>query len=160
MKKALSGQAGWLQYQLELAIDAPPRTVWRALLQKTQAWWLPDFRMVGPESVIKFDSRAGGRGLVEELPRKGSLQWYAVQMHAPEQHRIWLVGHLAPDYGGPATSMLKLSAEPAGQAGCRFVVTDTLLGNVSDATVRSLREGWTQLFGGGLKSFVESRKRA
>ncbi len=156
MKASRTGQSGWLQYELEISITAPPATVWRALLDETQAWWLPDFRMVGPESVVTLDPVAGGRGLVEELPGGGSLLWYSVQMHAPAQHQLWLVGHIAPDFGGPATSMLKLEAGPDGETGCRLRISDALLGNVSEAMARSLHEGWSQLFGTGLKSHVES----
>jgi uncharacterized protein YndB with AHSA1/START domain len=157
MKPARTGPTGWLQYELEFAVAAPPAIVWRALLEETQAWWLPDFRMVGTDSVVTFDPRAGGRGLVEELPGGGSLLWYTVHMHQPEQHQIWLVGQIASDFGGPATSMLKLAAEPAGKSATRLVLTDALLGNVSDAMARSLRDGWTQLFDQGLRQHVETQ---
>ena len=66
-----------LQYELEISMRAPRERVWGALTDEINAWWLPDFHVVGPESVVTLDARAGG-GLVEALPDGGSLLWYTV----------------------------------------------------------------------------------
>ena len=38
------------QYEFEIPIGRPPADVWRALTAEIQAWWLPDFHMVGEGS--------------------------------------------------------------------------------------------------------------
>ena len=40
--------------------------------------------------------------------------------------------------------------------GTLVTVTDALFGHVSDGQIESLRSGWKQLFGDGLKPFVEA----
>ena len=81
--------------------------------------------MVGADSVVRFEPTAGGH-LVEEPAGGGSLLWYTVQMATPEES-LYLVGHTAPDFGGPTTSMLKLSLEENGD-GCVLRVSDSLVG--------------------------------
>ena len=139
-------------YELEIQITAPRERVWQALTNDTNAWWLPDFHMVGPDSVVRFDAVAGGT-LIESLADGGSLLWYTVMMVTPGE-TIHMVGHLAPPWGGPTTTMLCLSLEDTDD-GCTFKVTDALFGRVSDDQLQSLESGWRQLFGDGLKAHVE-----
>jgi uncharacterized protein YndB with AHSA1/START domain len=140
------------QYALEIQINAPRAAVWQALVDETNAWWLPDFHMVGEGSVVSFDARAGGQ-LIETKPDGGSLLWYTVQMCAP-QESLHLVGFCAPEWGGPATTMLRLKLEDT-DGGTLLSVSDALVGRVTDESLESLRAGWLQLFTDGLKSFAE-----
>lgn len=152
------GQAGVVQYELEIKIQAPAERVWRAIIEETNFWWLPDFHMVDAGSTVTFDPCPGGAGIVESSDDGGSLLWYSVQYYLPAQFTIYLVGNIAPDWGGPSTSHLKLSLA-ANETGCALKVTDAQHGNVSESSARSLAEGWTQLFTEGLKAFVENGTR-
>lgn len=143
-------------YELEVEIAAPRESVWTAIFDDVQSWWLPDFHILGTESTIQFERAPGGRGLIEELPDGTSLQWYTVQMILPREFKVYLAGHIAPDWGGPATSMLQLEVEEI-ETGCRLRVTDARHGNVDEKQVESSQGGWQQLFGDGLKIFVENR---
>lgn len=138
--------------ELEVAIQAAPDRVWSSLTMHTNAWWLPDFHMVGPGSVVELDARAGG-GLVEHTEGGGSLLWYTVQMCQPGRS-LHLIGHLAPEWGGPAVSMLELTLEEDGE-GTRLRVRDALLGTVTEETARCQRDGWQALFGTGLRAHAE-----
>jgi len=143
-----------VQYELEIVIEADPETVWKALTEEIQAWWLPDFHMVGPDSVVSLEARAGGQ-LLETSADGGGLLWYTVQM-CTSGKSLHLVGHVAPDWSGPATSMLKISLEERDSATLlRF--QDAQFGHVTDSNVESLREGWAMLLGVGLKGHVEAR---
>lgn len=141
------------QYQLEVEISADPDRVWKAIVTEINAWWLPDFHMVGPASTMRFEPRAGG-GLIEEDPAGGSLLWYMVQWIRPVERTVYLVGHIAPDWGGPSCSHLKFAVQPRGRGGV-VTITDSHFGHVSDQNLASLREGWGALFRDGLKAFVE-----
>jgi len=143
-----------LKYEFSIDIDAPREAVWTALTQETNAWWLPDFHMVGADSVVTLDARAGGQ-LVETNEAGGSLLWYEVQMCTPGES-LHLVGHIGADWGGPATTMLTIKLEQRGDT-TTLRVADALLGCVSASMPDSLEEGWKQLFGAGLKAHVESR---
>jgi uncharacterized protein YndB with AHSA1/START domain len=150
--------AGIASYELEVEIAASPERVWEALIEETNGWWLQDFHMVGSGSSVAFDARAGG-GLIETLPDGGgSLLWCTVHWIRPEERTIYLVGHIAPDWGGPTTNHLKLAVEPRGK-GSVLKVSDTHHGNVDDKNLASLESGWTTLFTDGLKRYVEEGLR-
>jgi len=144
------------QFELEIEINAPVGRVWEALTDEIDAWWLPDFRAAGADSVVSFHARPGG-ALVETLPDGSGLVWYTVQMTQPGK-AIYLVGHEAPDWGGPRISMLKLSLETHA-SGTVLKVGDTRMGRI-DRDVRATEEGWRQLFGDGLKRHVEEADRS
>ena len=142
-------------YELEIAIDASRERVWKAIFEETNFWWLPDFHVVEAESTVTFDPSPGGRGLVEDTADGGGLLWYSVQMVLPDQFKVYLFGHIAPEWGGPATSNLRLSVEET-ESGCVLQVTDARHGYMDEAHIQSNQEGWTQLFTDGLKQYVES----
>ncbi len=146
---------GCVKYELEIEIKAPRDTVWRALIDETNAWWLPDFHMVDEASTVEFDVRPGGRGLIEYRDNGAFLSWCTVQFYLPDQFKIYLVGHVAPDWGGPSTSNLRLSLEEH-QDGCILRVSDAHHGHVDEGNIRSLKEGWGRLFGDGLRRHAES----
>lgn len=147
--------AACCQFELEIAIGASRERVWRAIFEETDLWWLPDFHMVGADSKVTFDCRPGGRGLVEETASGGGLLWYSVQMYLPEQFEVYLIGHVAPEWGGPATSSLKLALAET-ESGCLLQVTDARHGHVDEQQLQSTHDGWHQLFTAGLQQFVES----
>ncbi len=140
-----------VQYGFELSISASKSRVWRALTDQLSTWWLPTFHMLGEESEIYLEPRAGGR--LYETNGKRELLWYNVALIDPD-HLITLVGHCSPEYGGPSTSMLTVKLdEQSAQTILR--VSDALYGRVSDGHVQSLESGWMQLFDEGLKRFAE-----
>lgn len=142
------------QYELEIEIEAPRERVWRAIFEESNMWWLPDFHVAGPDSIVTFDPNPGGKGLLEETSDGGGLQWYSVQMYAPSEFKVYLIGHIAPEWGGPTTSSLKLALLET-DAGCVLQVTDARHGHVDETQVDSFEDGWLQLFTDGLKKFVE-----
>lgn len=141
-------------YEFELAIEAPLATVWRCLTDEIDAWWLPDFRMVGPGSKVQFDSRAGGR-LLEVGGSGGSLLWYTVLMCVP-QESIDMVGHMTPKFGGPSTTMLRLGLKETS-GGTLLQVSDAIVGHVKEGSVKRLADGWMWLFRDGLKAYAEQQ---
>ena len=152
---SVESNASVRKYELEIAIDATKDVVWKALTTETNAWWLPDFHMVGEGSVVTFDAQAGGH-LIERIEGGGSLLWYTVTLCTPGES-IHLVGHVAPEWGGPMTSMLQLALqERDGQT--ILVVQDASFGNTSDSHAKTLEDGWRWLFTDGLKAHVESAK--
>ncbi|MCO6047936.1 hypothetical protein NG895_28865 [Aeoliella sp. ICT_H6.2] len=143
------------RYELEIAIKASSESVWKAIVEQTNSWWLPDFHMLGPESMVSLQARAGG-SLLEQTEDQGSLLWATVQMCLPEQFTLYLLLHTAPDWGGPTTSSMKIALEPVDQTSCVLKLADALVGHISEQNVQELRRGWESLFAGGLKQFVEA----
>ncbi len=156
--KITKSEAGVAQYDLEIEIGADTGRVWEALTVEINAWWLPDFHMVDPKSVLTFDARAGGH-LIEEIPGGGSLLWYTVHWINSGEKTIHMVGQIAPDWGGPATSFLRLVLNERDD-GCVLLVSDAHHGNIDDNNLKNLQEGWSALFSDGLKRFVEDGVRS
>ena len=154
---ASTANAGCTTIELEIAIEAPREKVWNAMFEEANAWWLPDFRVAGPNSKVTFDPTPGGRGMVETTEDGGGLLWFNTQMYLPSEFKIYLVGHIAPEWGGPTTSNLKLALEET-DSGCILKVTDARHGNIDENQTQSYEDGWNQLFGNGLKKHVESKQ--
>ena len=142
-----------IKYQIEVPIDRPVDTLWALMIEEIDSWWMSDFRALGEGSKVSLDAQVGGM-LIESDSNGGSLEWYRVQMAAPPQS-LYLVGYLAPDWGGPTTSMLKLALDADGD-GSKLVISDALTGNVTDKSAGSAMEGWQMLFGEGLKKYAEA----
>ena len=142
--------------EFNVEIAASGERVWRALFDDINLWWLPEFHVVGEGSTVAFDPSLGGHGLIETASDGSWLQWYSVQMYLPTQRKIYLVGHVAPDWGGPAISHLRLAVEETS-GGSMLNVLDAQFGNVSDSSAQSSVNGWKQLFTDGLKTFVETQ---
>ena len=108
--------------------------------------------MLGPDSLVTLEPRAGGRLFEQNGDRE--LLWYTVLSIHPHES-LNLVGHCTPDFGGPLTTMMTIRLAPDGDA-TTVTVTDALYGRLTEGTANSLQSGWKQLFGDGLKTFVET----
>lgn len=141
-----------VKYQFEFMIQSTLENVWRCLINDINQWWLGDFKTLGSDSVISLDASASG-ALRETGSDGSSLDWYTVQM-CNQKQSLYLVGYLAPDWGGPSVSMLKLSLQQKDQ-GCLFTVSDGLMGNVSEKGANMTMEGWKAMFEESFKRHVE-----
>jgi uncharacterized protein YndB with AHSA1/START domain len=142
-----------IKYQFEVNIARAPGEVWPLMTEKIDAWWMNDFRALGEDSTVSLSPRTGGL-LLEKSPGGGTLEWYKVQMCTPGA-ALYLVGYMAPDWGGPTISMLKLGLEEREQ-GSALIVSDALMGNVTESSAKSAASGWETLFGGGFKDYAQS----
>lgn len=140
------------KYQFEVSIKRSAADIWRLMVEKTDAWWMSDFRALGEDSKVTLNAETGGQ-LIESTPDGGSLEWYRVQMVVPGKS-LYLVGYMAPDWGGPTISMLKLEIEERDH-GATLMVSDALLGNVSETSADTAESGWRMLFNDGLKRLAE-----
>ncbi len=145
-------EARVVQYEFEVELNAPPTRVWKALTDQLSSWWLPDFHMLGADSIVSLEPVPGGR-LFEQCGEQGLL-WYTVLAIAPNES-LSLAGYCTAEFGGPCSTLLSVKLTEDGTH-TRLAVTDALFGRVSDQQVASLESGWKQLFVDGLKKFVES----
>ncbi|MEP2736037.1 MAG: hypothetical protein ABJP34_07035 [Erythrobacter sp.] len=141
-----------VKYQFELPIKRNASDIWSIMTDRIDEWWMSDFRALGEGSNVTLSALVGGQ-LIETGADGSALEWYRVQMVTPGK-ALYLVGYMAPDWGGPTTSMLKLSVEDHDQ-GSVLNVADALIGNVTEKSASSAKGGWKMLFGDGLKAFAE-----
>lgn len=148
--------AGATQVQLDVTIHASRDRVWKVMVEDIGRWWREDFYTIEKPRSFKLEPRLGGR-MYEDDGVGGGLSWYQVTGIQPPR-LLQLVGHLAPPYGGPATSLLRLSLESPDGAGTVLHVSDAIFGLVDEKTETSVREGWRLLFEEGLKPYVERQR--
>lgn len=141
------------KYQFEVPINRSTVDIWAIMIDEIDAWWMNDFRALGEGSKVTLNAETGGQ-LIERAADGSSLEWYRVQMVSPGKS-LYLIGYMAPDWGGPTTSMLKLAVEDRHNGGA-LIVSDALLGNVTEASAKNAEGGWKTLFGEGLKGFAEN----
>lgn len=151
MNEAMVEGSQAARYEFEIQISAPRDRVWKALTEQVTSWWLPDFQMLGPDSVITLEPHAGGR-LYEECG-DASLLWYHV-IAISKGKSLSLAGFCTQDFGGPCTTLLCVKLDEVGGV-TTVSVSDGLFGRVSDKQIQSLQSGWKQLFTDGLKAVVE-----
>lgn len=140
------------EYSIDMEIHANSNRIWRALFAEINHWWLPDFHMLGTESVVSFEPRAGGLLLEKNGDRE--LAWYTVVAIDPQQS-VTAAGYCTGEYGGPSTSLLTIRLKPNGEQ-TLLTIKDELIGKGDVSQANSLLDGWTQLFTDGLKRWVES----
>lgn len=141
------------QYEFSIAIEASLARVWRGLTDQIGAWWLPDFHMLGADSIVTLEPRAGGR--LFEQNGDQHLLWYTV-IAIQSNTSLDLVGYINPQYGGPATTMLNATLRAESSNRTLLRISDSLYGRVSDGLVNSLHSGWQMLFSDGLKRHLEA----
>jgi uncharacterized protein YndB with AHSA1/START domain len=145
------------QYEFAIEIEASRERVWRGLTDQLGAWWLPDFHMLGTESLVTLEPRAGGRIFEENGDQQ--LLWYTV-IAIHENESLDLAGYISAKFGGPATTMINATLTTVSQYRTRLQISDSLYGRVSEGLVNSLNQGWQLLFNDGLKQYVESQNCA
>jgi uncharacterized protein YndB with AHSA1/START domain len=140
------------QYEFSISLNASAQRVWRALTDQIGAWWLPHFHMLGEDSIVELELRAGGR--LFEKNASSELLWYTVIAIDPGKS-LELAGYCSAKYGGPATTMLAIELIPQSDGQTQLRVSDSLFGRVTEGLVQSLTAGWQELFTHGFKAFVE-----
>ncbi len=140
-----------IQVALVVKINASKERVWEVIIQEIGSWWHSDFYAI-PDSKILLEPHVGGR-LYEKSESGAEGLWYTVTGFYPHS-AIEFVGHLRPEFGGPATSLLKLAlTEENGVA--TLQISDALFGAVDENTRKNIDSGWKTLFEEGLKRHVE-----
>jgi DNA-binding transcriptional ArsR family regulator/uncharacterized protein YndB with AHSA1/START domain len=142
--------------ELEVNIAAPPQRVWDALVNETTHWWRKDF-YTKPSRGFHIEPRIGGRMYEDRGDGNGLIWANVVGVDAPES--IQFVGHLTPQFGGPAHTIFQFTVKAAG-AGSVVKISDTIFGNISESLGQTMQEGWKMLFEDALKKYVEKDQRA
>jgi uncharacterized protein YndB with AHSA1/START domain len=153
-KKASKTSITAATHRLTLEIAKPHAAVWQAFTDEIHSWWPKDFFATETPQRMVFEVKPGGR-LYEDAGDGNGLVWYhVIALDAP--HSISLAGFVAPPFGGPATSLLRVMFSAQGKSATVMEVTDSTFGCLGDLATTA--EGWRQLFENGFKTWIE-RKR-
>ena len=144
--------AGVLQLEIEWTLRAPRERVWEALVGEVAASWPADFYCLGRPARMILEPHVGGR--LYEDAGGAALLWATVVLFDPPS-TIAFAGNLLPPWGGPATTLWRLTLESAGGPATLLRLNDHVYGRVDEQLRTNLDLGWRQLFERGLKEYVE-----
>src|SRR3954468_177221 len=150
-KKLPNGSIRAATHRLTLEIARPRGAVWKAFTRDIHSWWPKEFYATAAPEKIIFEVKPGGR-LYEDAGNGNGLVWYHVlAVDAPNS--ITMSGFIAPPFGGPATSLLRVefSGRPKSKNTTQMEVTDSTFGRLGDPN--ATEEGWRMLFEGGFKKW-------
>jgi hypothetical protein len=140
-------------HRLTLEIAKPHAAVWRAFTADVHLWWPKDFYGTEAPHRMVFELQPGGR-LYEKAGGGNGLVWYhVIALDAP--NAITLSGFIAPPFGGPATSLLRVAFSAQGKSATIMEVTDSTFGCLGDP--KTTEAGWRMLFEGGFKEWIEGK---
>jgi len=140
--------------RLEIPIKANAEKVWHSLVTEIDLWWSKDFLVTNPKAFV-LEARVGGRVFEDGGDGSGGV-WFTVHTLIPNT-RLRLVGHLFPEYGGPATTLLTIDLEEKGNE-TLLKLEDSLFGVLSEGAEADIEGGWKMLFDDGLRKHVESSR--
>lgn len=141
------------KYAFDVEIKASPEKVWTLLTTDISTWWSKDFHSSPDTLRFVMEPKVGGRLYEDQGDDRGVLWGHVVQFDPPK--RVQIQGAMFPEYGGPGTFILSCQVEPS-KDGCILKVSDALFGYVTEAQVAETKDGWMQIFGGGLKKAAET----
>ena len=143
-----------VQIDLDIEILSTREHVWTALVEKIDRWWPKGFYALENTEKFTFEPRLGGR-MYEDAGNGAGILWYTVVGFDPPSN-MSLAGHLVPPFAGPATTFLRLHLSQTGFRKTTLKITDSVFGVVGESAADSMRDGWKEVFDGGLKTYVES----
>ena len=153
-KKTPKAEVTVATHRLTLQIAKPHAAVWKAFTRDIHLWWPKDFYATESPHRIVFEVKPGGR-LYEDAGAGNGLVWYhVIAVDAP--NAITMSGFIVPPFGGPATSLLRVSFSAQGKSVTEMEITDSTFGCLGEP--KTTEEGWRMLFEGGFKTWIE-RKR-
>lgn len=137
--------------ELEVEIDAPRERVWQGLTDEIGEWWPQEF-FTTKSPRFTLEPRVGGHMYEDTGDGTGAI-WFQVTAVRPLES-MHLQGHIAPPFGGPATSLVTLALEER-DGKTVFKLTDALFGVLPEKDRECLVKGWRQIFEGKFKSYFE-----
>ena len=147
-------QVQTINITMEIPIKAEINKVWACMNKEINLWWRKDFYTSPKTKEFILENKVGGR-LYEDYGNGEGLLWATVIV-LDSPYNIEFKGHLSPQFGGPAISFLKFALSE-NDGGTLLTLSDTVLGQVSEKTKKSLITGWKLLYEDGFKKYVESK---
>jgi hypothetical protein len=145
------------EVKVEFTLDEECSKVWDYLFNYTHKWWPKEAMSSKDTKMFVLNERIGGY-LYEDFGDGEGLIWAEV-IGVKKYSMLLLKGHIAPDFGGPAISYLKITLEPKENS-CLFKLSDYLLGSNTEPMGKSISEGWSMIFKDHFCNYVTSMKHS
>lgn len=150
-KKRTTKTAGSVEAKLELTIHAPQKRVWDALVNEAAHWWPKNFFSSPKAKKFVIEPRLGGRVFEDNGGGEGFVWYTVVGVESPTV--LQLAGFMGPPFGGPLSSLLRLTLSSLGANQTKFEIVDACFGEVGECDNES---GWREVFDDNFRAYVES----
>jgi len=147
---------GVVRVKMKFDYPVPPRAVWTTFTRDMAKWWPKDFFTDPRAKAMMFEARLGGRWYEDWGHGRGRV-WHTVVTFDPPRV-LETMGVLFPEFGGPATTTLRLEFQARGK-GTRLRLTDSIFGTVTNKTRKSFEKGWEALLGEALGGYLKQKSR-
>ncbi len=143
-----------INIRMEIPIKATIQDTWDCLINDVGLWWNKGFYTSQKTKNFIIEPVVGGRMFEDYGNNEGLLWANVIVLDSPTV--IEFKGHLTPEFGGPAISFLKLKLEETDN-GTLLILTDSIMGNVSEKSQTDLAAGWKVLFEEGFKQYTSEK---
>lgn len=153
-KKQKIRAAGSVEAKVELTIHAPQKRVWAALVNEAAHWWPKHFLSSEKAKRFVIEPRLGGK-VFEDNGRGEGFVWYTV-VGVESPNFLQLSGFMGPPFGGPLSSLLRLTLTALSDKETKLEILDACFGQVGECDTAA---GWRDVFGDHFRPYVESTKK-
>ncbi len=152
-KQAIKG-AGSVEAKLEITIHAAQERVWDALVNEAAHWWPKSFFSSEKAKKFVIEPKLGGRVFEDNGGGEGFIWYTVVGIESP--HSLQLAGFMGPPFGGPLSSLLRLTLSAVHAKETKLEVLDACFGQVGECDTAS---GWREVFDHNLRAYVETANK-
>lgn len=142
-------------FTVSVEIKKDVNHVWEYYFNQISSWWPKEYYTSDKTKRFIIDTFIGGKAY-EDHGEGGGLVWGdVIGVHYPKTLQIR--GNLTKEFGGPVITYEKFYFEEI-DSGARLSYTVDFVGEVSERSVKSLKDGWKELLGKYFKEYCANRE--
>jgi len=127
---------------------------WEYYFNQINGWWPNEYFTSSKTKRFIIDTFIGGK-VYEDHAEGGGLVWGDV-IGVDYPHVLQIRGNLTREFGGPAITYEKFSFESI-ESSTRLTYTMDVIGDMSERSIHSLRDGWKVLLQQHFKEYCDKR---
>lgn len=127
---------------------------WEYYFNQISSWWPKEYHTSQKTKRFIIDTFIGGKAY-EDHGEGGGLIWADV-IGVDYPHALQMRGNLTKEFGGPSLSFEKITFETV-EGGCQVTYSADFIGNVTERSIKSLKDGWIELLKVHFKGYCEER---
>lgn len=142
-------------FTVSVEINKDINHAWEYYFNQISSWWPKEYYTSEKTKRFIIDTFIGGKAY-EDHGEGGGLVWGdVIGVNYPTT--LQLRGNLTKEFGGPVITYEKFYFEEL-EEGARLSYTVDFVGQVSERSVKSLKDGWKELLGKYFKEYCANRE--
>jgi len=141
------------EHLVECIVNQNISKAWDAYIADNAKWWPKDMYTSPKTKRFVVEKKLGGL-VYEDFGEGEGLVWGSI-IGLDKPNTILIKGTLAKEFGGPATTIEKISFQQDGE-NTKVSYHIDFVGVVDEKTKKSLAEGWQMILDKYYKAYVEN----